>query len=245
MTPKASVSRLSRRRAFCYVAFLSAYPVFPLVVGMVRPLRTPRLPPTVSGLVDLIVLEMAVFAAWVSAGWVLGRPTRDELLAKCRGGQRAIARGLVEGLGIWIGVSVLLGGAAHLIAGGLHLGAAAVEALRPHAERIVPVEVLRNNPAYLLVTTTLVSFGLAGLREELWRSALLHGLHALLPRSVQSPSAALVPVCASACLFGLGHWPQGVGGVLMTTALGVAFGLILVRHRSLWEAVVAHGAFDA
>ncbi len=31
----------------------------------------------------------------------------------------------------------------------------------------------------------------------------------------------------------------------MTAALGAAFGFILIRHRSLWEAVVAHGLFDA
>ena len=52
-------------------------------------------------------------------------------------------------------------------------------------------------------------------------------------------------VLVAAALFGIGHVAQGPGGVLATALLGVAFGAILLDRRSIWEAVIAHGLFDA
>ena len=49
----------------------------------------------------------------------------------------------------------------------------------------------------------------------------------------------------TAVVFGLGHVSQGWGGVVLTTILGLGLGLILVWRRSFWEAVLAHGFFDA
>jgi membrane protease YdiL (CAAX protease family) len=48
-----------------------------------------------------------------------------------------------------------------------------------------------------------------------------------------------------AIAFGLGHWPQGAMAVLLTGFLGVGLGAIMVFHRSVWPAVIAHGLFDA
>ena len=56
------------------------------------------------------------------------------------------------------------------------------------------------------------------------------------------PWLAIVPV---ALLFGLAHTPQGWVGVAATTGLGLGLGAILLLHRSLWDAVLAHGFFNA
>jgi membrane protease YdiL (CAAX protease family) len=55
----------------------------------------------------------------------------------------------------------------------------------------------------------------------------------------------LAAVTIAALVFGLGHLPQGWGGVAVTAAMGLGLGLIMVLHRSIWEAVLAHGFFNA
>jgi membrane protease YdiL (CAAX protease family) len=52
-------------------------------------------------------------------------------------------------------------------------------------------------------------------------------------------------VFVAAIIFGLGHLPQGIGGVAVTAGLGFGLGWIMVRHQSAWEAILAHGFFDA
>ncbi|MDB6109069.1 MAG: Abortive infection protein, partial [Pedosphaera sp.] len=49
----------------------------------------------------------------------------------------------------------------------------------------------------------------------------------------------------AAVIFGLGHTAQGWSGVAITAFLGLGLGAIMLRHRSIWEAVIAHGFFDA
>jgi membrane protease YdiL (CAAX protease family) len=46
-------------------------------------------------------------------------------------------------------------------------------------------------------------------------------------------------------LFGSGHTVQGALGVCATTLLGLGLGGIMLWRRSIWEAVIAHGFFDA
>jgi uncharacterized protein len=92
---------------------------------------------------------------------------------------------------------------------------------------------------------TLVSFVLAGFREELWRAAMLAGCKALFPALYAKRRGQVLCVIGIAIIFGIGHWSQGPGGVVLTTLLGVMLGLIMVFHRSVWEATLAHGFFNA
>ena len=48
-----------------------------------------------------------------------------------------------------------------------------------------------------------------------------------------------------AVIFGLAHAGMGWGAVFMTTLLGVGLGAIMVWYNSIWEAVLAHGFFNA
>ena len=54
--------------------------------------------------------------------------------------------------------------------------------------------------------------------------------------------AAAIIVLFSSLLFGVGHIYQGA---FAAAVLGIAMGAIMVSHRSIWPAVIAHGAFNA
>jgi uncharacterized protein len=122
--------------------------------------------------------------------------------------------------------------------------AKSVEKFRPKIESVVDSEALKN-PLYLLLTLTGVSFVVAGFREELWRAGVLAGLIGLAPSLFSGRKGQVFAVAIAAAVFGLGHLPQGAGGVFLTGALGFGLGLIIVWRRSVWEAVLAHGFFDA
>lgn len=90
-----------------------------------------------------------------------------------------------------------------------------------------------------------MSFVVAGLREELWRPAFLAGLRTLWPQRFGSRPGQIAAVAIAAILFGFGHLGPGPVAVLFAGRLGFGPGLILVFHRSIWPAVVAHGMLDA
>jgi membrane protease YdiL (CAAX protease family) len=238
--------RTTHIRRLAYLLLFASYPVAPLMVHLHSPDRgVPHLPPSVVGLLDITLAEAALFLVWFGAGWLLIRPSRDQLLVRRLDGLRPVITGLSVAVMLWLALA-LVGAVALLFATNvMHVSEQTLQAWRPRVDRLVSSEVLRRNPLYLVLATTIVSFGLAGFREELWRSALLFGVRSVWPRSEQSRSATAVTVFGVALLFGLGHWPQGRGGIVATVMLGTAFGGILVRRDSLWEAVFAHGFFDA
>jgi membrane protease YdiL (CAAX protease family) len=90
-----------------------------------------------------------------------------------------------------------------------------------------------------------VIFVVAGFREELWRAGVLAGFAALWPSRFGSIKGQLLAVGIAAVLFGIGHFSQGALAVVMTAVLGFLLGVIMVFHRSIWPAVLAHGAFNA
>jgi membrane protease YdiL (CAAX protease family) len=116
---------------------------------------------------------------------------------------------------------------------------------RPKVNTLVDLETLRTNSLYYWLNLTLVSFVVAGLREELWRSAVLVGLRQVWPNRFSTKRGQILGVLVAAAIFGLGHLPQGPVAVGLTALLGLGLGVILVMHDSIWPAVVAHGAFDA
>jgi membrane protease YdiL (CAAX protease family) len=134
----------------------------------------------------------------------------------------------------------------------LATGTATPETLRkfvtthqPDVTTLVDLSAMRENPAYFWLTVTFVSFIVAGLREELWRSAFIAGLRVLWPQTFGSRIGQIGAVAMAAVLFGLGHLQLGPFGMLFAGILGFGLGLIMVLHRSVWPAVIAHGLFDA
>lgn len=115
---------------------------------------------------------------------------------------------------------------------------------RPKIENLLDPEALAN-PVYALACMTWLSFVVAGLREELWRAAVIRGICVLGGGFVSDRKLEWFAVLFSSILFGLAHLTQGWLGVLLTGLLGVGLGMIQILRRSLPEAVLAHGFFDA
>lgn len=205
------------------------------------------LPRTVGDLFVVAVENLVIFALFFLLACAFRGFNRDELFARMKGWWQPWAWGLLHSVALRIVVAVVVMTVMGILLAAGHLAGQSPEALkefRPNVEKLVEPGALRN-PAYLLVATTLISFVVAGLREELWRAGVLRHLFDLLPDRGQTTRGKVIAVVLAAVVFGLGHWPQGLAGVALTGTLGLGLGAILLYHRSLWVAVLAHGFFDA
>jgi membrane protease YdiL (CAAX protease family) len=90
---------------------------------------------------------------------------------------------------------------------------------------------------WLAIAWTTAAFG----EEVLYRGFLLDRLRALLGTS---RAAAGVAVLLQAVAFGFSHAYQGATGILVSGTLGLVFGLLYLRAKSLWPLVIAHGLID-
>lgn len=99
-----------------------------------------------------------------------------------------------------------------------------------------------NLPMFLLwlgIVWTAAAFG-----EEMFFRGFLVTRGAALFHGV--PFGSAFAVLVAALLFGLGHfYYQGLRGLVMTAAIGVAFGAaFLLLKRNLWPIVLVHGLVD-
>ena len=237
------------RRWWIHLALIGAYP---LVIGLLGSGRSQSQQPALgSGAKALLLVcgfELLIFGVVFGAAWLASRATCDQLLCRWRG-LLTIPLGIGYSfairivLGIAVGVIVGILVASHLLT--LESLKAFFNANRPDVEAIVDVTALENNPIYFWLSLTVVSFVVGGFREELWRSAFLAGLKALWPTRFSSVAGQLAGVAVAAVIFGLGHMVQGPLAVCLTGMLGFCLGAIMVLHRSIWPAVIAHGMFDA
>lgn len=196
-------------------------------------------------LLEQIAIQLGAFFLLFGVAWLASRATGKQLLLGWKGGIGPIWRGLAYSIGLRVAVAVLAIGAVLI---GMLLGGVdqeTLQELRPKVEHTIDMEAIEQSPLYLFINLTLVSFIFAGLREELWRAGVLAGLAALFPRLFASVIGKLAAVAIVAVIFGLGHFSQGWGGIALTTALGVGLGAIMVFHGSIWDAVLAHGFFNA
>lgn len=205
------------------------------------------LPQTVGDLFVVAAENLVIFALFFLTACAFRGFNRDELFTRMKGWWQPWAWGLIHSVALRILVAVVVMTVMGILLAAGHLTGhdpEALKELRPNVEKLVEPGALRD-PAYLLVATTLISFIVAGLREELWRAGVLRQLFDLLPDRGQTIRGKVIAVVLAAAVFGLGHWPQGLAGVALTGTLGLGLGAILLYHRSLWVAVVAHGFFDA
>lgn len=79
---------------------------------------------------------------------------------------------------------------------------------------------------------------LVGIYEEIVARGLL------LTRSRQLFGGIAVPVIFSSVLFGLGHFYQGVFGVVQTAVFGAVLAALTLRFGTLWPAIFAHSAIN-
>lgn len=89
----------------------------------------------------------------------------------------------------------------------------------------------------LAISWTTAAFG----EELLFRGFLQSRLRMLFGRM---PPAGVLAAVVQAVIFSVGHAYQGATGLLVSGAIGLAFGLLMLRFRSVWPLVVAHGLID-
>jgi membrane protease YdiL (CAAX protease family) len=241
---------VQRWRWWVHLIVIGSYPVIMALLSWGRlPGHGPALSRSVRGLLMVSGLELLLFSIVFGLGWMASRATRDELLLHWRPGWSVVPLGL----GYSVAIRFALGAVIVAISSVLLLTSVAtpetlqkfMTANQPDVEKLVDVSTMRQNPIYLGLTMTLVSFVVAGLREELWRSGFLAGLRALFPRAFASRRGEIFAVLLIAMIFGAAHLNMGVLAAAMAGVLGVFLGVIMVFHRSIWPAVLAHGFFDA
>ena len=209
----------------------------------------PALSHSAGGLLLVCAVELLAFGFVFGLAWLASRASADDLLLRWRGNGKPVLLGAAYSVGLRVAVGIVAAvGAGVLLA--THV--MTMDSLqdffaknRPGIENAVDVAALRDNSAYFWLTLTVVSFVVAGLREELWRSSFLAGLKTLWPRQFGSTAGQVCAVFIAAVIFGLAHLSMGILAVLFAGVLGLCLGLIMVFHRSIWPAVLAHGFFDA
>ena len=237
---------VSRRRWWIHVAVLAAYP---MVLGALAGLQAgsqsgPLLPRGSLQLVGAAGLELAVFAVIFLLAVAASRVSAGELLLPWRGGPWPVLRGFGYAVALRAGLAVLAI-VTIMVVRGLGVGESGLKRMVPHPEAVIDARSMSDDPLYLWLVLTLISFVVAGLREELWRAGMLAGLRALFPRQFQGLGGGLAAVGLVAVVFGIGHAPQGPAAAVLTALLGAGLGAIMVWHRTVWDAVFAHGFFDA
>ncbi len=250
VAPSQGPVSINRRRWWIHLILIGAYLLPVTVMGWEhRGEHRPALSHTSGGLLSECAVQLFLFALVFGLAVMISRASRDDLWLRWRPGFWPVPLG--------IGYAVALRVAVGMVMAGLGVALMATQVMTPESLRefmithrpdvgaIVDVSAMRDNPVYFWLALTVVSFGLGGLREELWRSAFLAGLRTLWPGYFGSRAGQIAAVAIVAVVFGFGHLRMGPISALLAGLLGFGLGLIMVWHRSIWPAVIAHGTFDA
>ncbi len=239
---------VARWRWWIHLVLIGGYfaPVFFLPGA--RPGR-PALTGSVSGLLTVSTIQLLLFAIVFALGWLASRASAQDLLLPWRPGWAVVPLGFAYSLAFRIALAVIIAIVAVPLLASRAVTPENIAAFashsRPQVERVVSLPAMRHNHSYYWLTLTLESFVVAGLREELWRAGTLAGLRALWPRFFSTRAGELRAVLLIAVVFGAAHFRMGLLAAFFAFLLGIFLGAIMVMHRSIWPAVVAHGFFDA
>lgn len=246
--------RVAAWRWWIHLVVIGSYPMVIGLMSLVMPARPaedtgPALGTDVGGLLKASALTMAMFGVVFFAGWAASRATVNDLRLRWRQGWLPLPLGIGYSfvLRMLAAVAVVAVGAVLVLSGTVKRDdlSGFITDNKPDVEAVVSIGSLGDNPAYYVLSLTLISFVVAGFREELWRSATFAALEKLFPSMSGSWKGKAAAIVATAVVFGLGHWPQGWLAMILTGSLGLGLGTIIMVHRSIWTAVLAHGFFDA
>ena len=237
----------ARWRWAVHLVLLTAYVLGLGIAGAVlrsgaKGSKEAAMPADLASLAKMCGVEIAAFALIFFIAWLFSRARRDELFLRWRGKLEPLVWGIIYSVALRLVIMILM--MAVFVPIYLKKGPKAIEDLRPKTEATVNMEGMKD-PLYVAFAVTVVSFVMAGFREELWRAGMLAGLAGVAPAIFGKRKGQYWAVAIAALIFGFGHLPQGFGGVAVTAALGLGLGWIMVRHQSAWEAILAHGFFDA
>ena len=240
---------VARWRWWIHLILIGGYILPRIALGLEYPRDNPALSNSTRGLILVSLLELAVFALVFAAACFLSRPTREQLFLRWRPGWWVLPLGVGYSIVIRFAAAIaILGVIVILIATHVFTPASAQQFMttnRPDVEKLVDVDAMQQNPVYFWLTVTFVSFVVAGLREELWRAGTLAAMRALWPRIFGSLGGQIVAVSLIAVVFGAAHLQLGIIAAATAAILGLLLGIIIVIHRSIWPAAIAHGMLDA
>lgn len=202
-----------------------------------------------SGLLSVSAINMAAFALIFAVGWFASRATREQMFLPWRPAWFVVPLGI----GYSIAIRIIVAIAALAVVAVLLLTHVVTQDSLQHfkptkyvdVEKLVDKSAMQNHGAYFWLTITVVSFIVAGLREELWRAGTLAAMRALWPRAFGTRWGEVVAIVLIAIVFGIAHISMGILAAAIAALLGLLLGLIILLHRSVWPAVLAHGFFDA
>lgn len=100
-----------------------------------------------------------------------------------------------------------------------------------------PFEAIIRSPADAVVMAAVAIIG-GGFKEELQRAFILHRFH-------QHLGGARIGLVVYSLLFGAGHLMQGWDVGVITTLLGLAWGMVFLWRRSALAPMVSHAGFNA
>lgn len=249
--PIPAVRETPRWRWLIHFLLIGSYPL----LGLFFRAKTggvpvgPALSANVRGLLVVSALELIVFSIFFAAACLISRASREELMLRWRPRWWVVPLGVGYSIALRIGLIIIAVAIITVLAATQTVTQEKVQeyvnANRPDVEALVSVPAMRSNPVYYWLTITLVSFVVAGTREEMWRAGTLAAMRALWPRAFGSTLGQCIAISLIAVAFGAMHLRMGVLAAVGAGVLGLMLGIIIVLHKSIWPAVIAHGVFDA
>jgi membrane protease YdiL (CAAX protease family) len=247
----AAVRQTQRWRWLIHLLILGVYPMLGLLFransGQLQ--QAPALSGNVRGLLFVSGVELLVFSIFFAVACLVSRASREELNLRWRPGWWVVPLGIGYSIALRIGLMVVAVAVIVVLAATQTVTPQKVQeyisANRPDVEALVSVPAMRSNPAYFWLTITLVSFVVAGIREEMWRAGTLAAMRAVWPSVFGSRVGQCGAIALIAVAFGAMHLRMGVLAAVGAGVLGLMLGVIIVVHKSIWPAVIAHGVFDA
>lgn len=227
MGTRSTVDRVPRVRALVEVLACSGFPTQLLVLGTMKAAgMAPRDPGGNLSLTFISVLSIADAVLVISLVALFlrvnGERVRDVLLGPALPAREAVLGMVLVPISFLIAVSMIL--LARFVAPWLHN----VEGS--------PFDPILQTATQQVVLAFVVTFA-GGAREEIQRAFVLH-------RFERSLGGAAVGLVLWSVAFGLGHLDQGQDVALATGALGMFWGLLYLRRRSVIAPAIAHAGFN-
>lgn len=114
-----------------------------------------------------------------------------------------------------------------------------VDALLPEiSAKGIDMSILFNN-AYLIVAFMLIALFKGGFSEELLRIFILSRFEKAFGKF-----GLIFALIVGSVVFGIGHFYQGVGGMISVGIIGLLYTLVYLRKRLAFEAIIAHATFN-
>ena len=225
--PPASFSLRASLSALLQIVLCSGLPTQLAITGLLVALGVARTPadlmaPGLIATVALVdtVLIVALIVLFLTAG---GERPRDVLF----GGR---LQSIEIGLGLALVPVVFIGLVASVVT---------LQHLAPalHNVKDSPLEAFYDTPFHRALFAV-VAIVAGGVREELQRGFILH-------RFEQRLGGATVGLVISSVAFGAGHFIQGYDVAVAMILVGLAWGLLTLKRRSVVASMTCHAGFNA